>query len=168
LAAFKRDIRNLIVFYTDTITYASEYINRDRQNDYGFEMESDVAITKLLNWSTNVSFVTGKGIEGKAKVDNLYRRPKVIFNTAFTLEPTETLTITTSFKYVGSRMKSPYDAGPEKLPAYYTIDFSIAYDLVKKVRLFADVHNITAQRYYDIPGYNSKLLNGVGGIMLKL
>jgi len=168
LVAFKRDIKNLIIFYTDTLTYGSKYVNRDKQNDYGFEIESNIQLSKFGNWSNNFSFVNGKGTEDKIKVSNLYRRPKFVVNSVLTLELLKVLTIMPSFKNVGSRLKGPYDAGPDKQPAYHTLDFFIAYEVIKNVRVFADLHNITAQRYFDIPGYNSKRFNMMAGAAIKL
>ena len=40
IVGFKRDIRHLIIFYTDPASFASQYINRDKQKDYGFEFEN--------------------------------------------------------------------------------------------------------------------------------
>lgn len=167
-AAFKRDTKNLIIFSTDPVTYFSQYINRDVQHDYGFEMESMIQLASFGKWNNNFSFVDGQGMENNVKTDNLYRRPKFTLNSSFTLQPTEALTIIPSFKYVGARLKGPYDAGPAEQPYYYTIDLFTAYTINKQVRLFADFRNITDQQYFDIVGYNSKRFNMMAGITVKL
>lgn len=61
ITAFKRDIKNLIIFYSDPVTYASQYINRDKQNDYGFELESTISMGKKGSWINNFTYVDGEG-----------------------------------------------------------------------------------------------------------
>lgn len=166
--AFKRDTKNLIIFSTDPVTYFSQYINRDVQHDYGFEVESMIQLASFGKWNNNFSFVDGQGIQNDSKTNNLYRRPKFTFNSSLTLQPNESLTIIPSFRYVGARLKGPYDVGPAEQPQYYTIDLFTAYSINKQVRLFADFRNITDQQYFDIVGYNSKRFNMMAGISVKL
>jgi vitamin B12 transporter len=165
-AGFKRDIKNLIVFYTSP-SYVSNYINRDQQNDYGFEVESSIQLGNIGTWSNNLTFIEGRGIQNNVRVNNLYRRPKFTLNSALTLQPVKNLTIIPAFHYVGTRLKGQYDIGPAEQPAYYTLDFFAGYDL-KKVRLFADFRNLTDQQYFEIVGYNSKRFNMMAGISINL
>ena len=167
-AAFKRDIRNLIIFYTDPVTYAGQYINRDEQHDYGFEVESNTQLASFGTWSNNLSFIDGQGVESGKKTDNLYRRPKFVFNSSLTLQPCKALTVIPSFKYVGARLKGPYDAGPAEQPHYYTINCYAGYALSGKIKVFLDFHNITDQQYFDIVGYTSKRFNMMAGFSVKL
>jgi len=164
IVGFKRDIKNLIIFYTDPVTYASQYINRDKQKDYGFELESNIAIGEIGNWINNLTYVDGEGINDNVKVKNLYRRPNFSFNSTLTLQPVKGLTVMPSFRFVGTRMKGEYDAGPAQMPQYYTLDFYAAYNATKQVRVFADIRNITDQTYFDVIGYNSRKSNYSIGI----
>lgn len=157
LVAFKRDSKNLIAFG------AVGYVNRDEQNDYGFEVESRIALGTIGSWVNNLSFVDGRGIENNVKVQNLYRRPNFTLNSALTLSPVARLVLIPSFKYVGSRLKNPFDFGPSEQPHYYTIDFFTSYTF-RKIRLFVDLKNITDQQYFDIVGYNSKRFNMMAGL----
>ena len=163
LVAFKRDIKNVIVFYTDQ-NYFSQYINRDEQHDYGFEIENNIAIGKTGQWVTNLTYVDGDGKTGNAKVKNLYRRPNFTFTSSLTVEPVKGLTLMPSFRFVGNRLKGEYDAGPAVMPQNYTIDFYAAYHFAKQFRVFADMRNITDQKYFDIPGYNSRMANFTVGV----
>jgi vitamin B12 transporter len=162
-AGFKRDIKDLIIFYTNPITYDSKYINRDTQHDYGVELESTVAIGKKTSWVNNITYVDGEGETNAVKVKNLYRRPNVTWSSILNLQPTKSLTLMPSFRYVGTRVKGTYDAGPEKMPAYYTLDFYVGYAASKKAKLFIDLKNITNQEYFEIVGYNSKRFNMMVG-----
>lgn len=166
-AGFKRKTKNLIIFYTHPATYASEYLNRDEQHDYGFEVESDISVGNIGAWSNNLTFVEGKGKQNGEKINNLYRRPKFSFNSTISLHPVKSVTLIPAFRYVGSRLKGPYDSGFDEQPAYYTLDLFTAYDL-KKLRLFVDLHNITDQQYFDIVGYNSKRFNLMAGASINL
>ncbi|MCW3091064.1 MAG: hypothetical protein JWP81_2133 [Ferruginibacter sp.] len=168
IVGFKRDIRQLIIFYTDPVTYDSKYMNRDKQNDYGFEIESNIAIGKKGNWVNNITYVDGEGKTNNVKVKNFYRRPNFIFNSALTLQPIADLTLAPSFRFVGSRLKGEYDAGPNAMPQYYTVDFYAGYNITKHFRAFADLRNITNQKYFDVVGYNSRSYNYTLGISAAL
>ncbi|MBY0476852.1 MAG: TonB-dependent receptor [Chitinophagaceae bacterium] len=164
---FKRDIKNLIIFYTDMTTYASQYINRDEQHDYGFEVESSIGLGKIGSWANNFTYVDGEGKNDNVKVKNLYRRPNFSFNSVLTLEPVKGLTVMPSFRFIGSRLKGQYDPGPAQMPAYYTIDLYTGYQATKNLRVFVDFRNITNQEYFDVPGYNSRKFNVTGGVSVQ-
>lgn len=166
VAGFKRDIRNLIVFYTDPNTWESKYINRDLQHDYGVEIETSLQLSSKLHWVNNATYVNGEGENEGVKTKNLYRRPNFTFNSVLTFEPIKGFTIMPSIRVVGTRIKGTYDAGPDTMPAYYTVDFYGGYQLSKKCKAFVDFRNITNQQYFDIVGYNSKRFNMMTGISL--
>ena len=168
ITGFKRDIKNLIIFYTNPTTFAGRYINRDEQNDYGFELESFIAIGKKGNWSNNFTYVDGEGKNNNVKVKNLYRRPNFTFNSVLTLQPTKVLTIMPSFRFVGTRLKGQYDAGPAQMPQYYTLDCYLGYEFAKKFRAFVDIRNITNQQYFDVVGFNSRRFNMMAGLSFSL
>ena len=168
VAGFKRDIKDLIIFYTHPTTFSSQYINRDEQHDYGFELESQIQLGKLGNWVFNATYVDGEGESMGVKTKNLYRRPNFILNTVFTLQPTKNLTLMPSFRYVGTRTKGPYDAGPTTMPSYTILDMYFGYQLTKSTRAFIDLHNIGNTEYFDVVGYNSKRFNMMAGISFGL
>ncbi len=168
LVAFKRDIKDVTVFYTDPNTYMSQYINRDEQHDYGFEFESNIAVGKIGNWINNATYVDGEGSDGVVKTKNLYRRPNFTFNSILNIEPVKNVSFMPNFRFVSTRTKGEFDAGPAQLPQYYTIDISVAYKFTKQIRAFADWRNITNQQYFDIPGYNTRGSNFTIGINAQL
>jgi vitamin B12 transporter len=163
VVAFKRDIKDLIIYFTDA-SFNSYYINRDKQNDYGFEIESNIAVGKIGNWVNNITYVDGEGKNDGIKVKNLFRRPNFSLNSVLTVQPVTGLTIAPSFRFVGTRLKGTYDAGPEEMPQYYTLDLYTSYEFAKKVRAFVDLRNITDQRYFDVVGYNSRRFNLMFGV----
>lgn len=166
---FKRDIKNLIVFYTEPApSYRSYYINRDEQHDYGFEVESSIGLGTRGNWVNNLTYVDGEGENDGVKIKNLFRRPNLTFNSVLTLQPVERWTVMPSFRFVGTRAKGLYDYGPAQMPQYYTLDFYTAYDFKPNVRAFVDLRNITDQQYFDVPGYNSRRFNWMAGVSVTL
>jgi vitamin B12 transporter len=164
LAGFKRDIQDLIVFYTNPSNFASQYINRDQQNDYGFELETHFKLSTKTDWVFNATYVDGEGDNKGVKTKNLYRRPNFIINTVFTWQPTTKITLMPSLRYIGSRLKGTYDAGPEKMPAYTTLDLYMGYTVTKRTKCFIDLRNLTNQEYFDVVGYNSKRFNLMAGL----
>lgn len=164
LVGFKRDIRQLIVFYTDPVTYDGKYSNKDTQNDYGFELETTAAIGKTGSWVNNFTYVDGEGTMDQQKVKNFYLRPNFTFNSVLSIHPTEKLIISPSLRFVGSRLKGEYDEGPAKLQQYYNIDLYAGYNITSQFRAFVDMRNITNQRYVDIVGYNCRRANVSVGI----
>jgi vitamin B12 transporter len=164
LVGFKRDIRQLIIFYTDPVTYDGKYLNKDKQNDYGVELETELVIGKKVQWVNNITYVNGEGTMDNQKVKNFYLRPNFTMNSILNFHPIEKLTVSPSIRFVGNRLKGEYDEGPEKLPNYYTLDFYAGYNISKKIRGFVDARNITDQFYMDIIGYNSRRANFSIGI----
>ncbi|MFV0604769.1 MAG: TonB-dependent receptor plug domain-containing protein [Niabella sp.] len=165
IIGFKRDIKDLIIFYTDPDTYASEYRNQDEQHDYGFEVESRIAIGQIGSWNNNLTYVEGTGKDANGNtMNNLYRRPNFTLNSNITFTPTKGLTLTPAFRFVGKRIKNMYDPGVAVQPHYYNIDFYADYQLLQKVRFFIDLRNITNQTYFDVPGYTSRKFNFMTGV----
>jgi vitamin B12 transporter len=171
---FKRDIHDVIYFYTNPQTFASQYINADRQNDNGIEVEANAAICKAVSASANYTYTDGtlhtaSDFTGKdTALFNHYRVPRNLFNLQLNIQPLQQLYIGLHFKTVSSHEEPAYMAPPVKLDGYYTIDVHVQYTLIKQVQLFADLLNVTNQRYFDILGYNSKKFNGTGGVRVQL
>ncbi len=169
IVAFKRDIKDLIIFYTNPDTYVSQYRNRDEQHDYGFEVESNVVVGNIGRWVNNFSYINGNGTNDGEKIRNLYRRPNFTFNSTLTLNPSSRLTLAPAFRFVGERLAGEYDlGGPNPMPAYYTVDCYVAYKVNRWLKLFGDFRNITDQKYFDVYGYNSRRFNFLAGLRCSL
>jgi vitamin B12 transporter len=164
IVGFKRAINDLIVFYTNPTTFDSRYINRDEQNDFGFELESSIGMGKLGSWSNNFTYVDGTGTTNGKEIKNLYRRPNFVLNSVLTLQVARGLTAMPSFRFVGTRLKAQFDAGPNTQPQYYTLDCYWAYAAGSKLRFFVDLRNITNQTYFDVVGFNSRKFNMMAGL----
>lgn len=166
IVAFKRDIKNMISFFTDPMGI-SYYINRDAQNDHGLEVEAKTKFEKAGYFTAAASYVNGKGNINNVKVNNLYRRPKATFSSSFVITALNKFVFIPSVNYVGERQKAPFDFGPATQPEYYTLNFYTSWQPTKNVKLFVDLKNITNQEYFDLVGYNTRKFNFVTGVNLN-
>lgn len=164
ILGFKRDIKDLIIFYTDAQTYVSNYMNQSQQHDYGFEVESNISLNNMGSWNNNISYVDGEGNNNGVALNNLYRRPNFTFNSSVVLLPIQNLTLNPSFRFVGKRLKGEYDAGKAILSQYYTVNFYAGYNISKQLKIYTDFKNISNQEYFDTPGYNAKKFNFMAGV----
>jgi vitamin B12 transporter len=167
---FLRNINNNIVFYTDA-NYNSYYINQDKQRDHGLELEASAQLG-VLRLSANYAYVTGK-TETKANgkdtsFNNLYLRPKNTLNFSAGVQATRKLFMNAGLHAVGTRLEYIYGATPVTLASYYTVDFYAEYKILSQLKLYADLKNITNQRYFDVPGYNSRRFNFMAGASVQL
>jgi vitamin B12 transporter len=165
---FRRHTKDHIVFYTDA-NYNSYYVNLDKEDAHGFELEGSY---KLNAWtfSANYTYTSGKittPLGGKdTTYNNLYDRPKDLVNASVSLQATKGLFLSLSLRTVGSRITSIYSGAQGMADgfAYYTLNGYAEYKACKWLKLFADVKNITDQKYFEIPGYTSFGLNFMAGI----
>lgn len=171
---FKRDVNNVIYFYTNPQTYASQYINADKQNDNGIELEATANISKVFSVSANYTYTDGKlhttsdFTSKDTAIFNHYRVPRNLFNLQVNVQPVSSLYFGVHVRAVSGHEEPAYMAPPFELKGYYTLDFHAQWSIVKQVQIFADLLNLTNQRYFDIRGYNSKRFNGMGGVRISL
>ena len=164
---FKRNIKDVIVFVTNADTWVSNYQNKEKQFDHGFEIESRSVFGKMGSIQNIISYVTGKGEVDNKKIDNYFRRPNFTFKTTLSLNPAKNWDIVPSFRYAGKRLKGEYDTGPAKMPDHYILNLYTAYKIQKNFRIYAEVNNITDQFYFDVPGYTTRGRNFSVGIAFR-
>jgi vitamin B12 transporter len=170
---FKRDIKDVFAFYTDPITYAGMYVNEDEQKDYGVELEAMATIKEKLTIAANYAFVNGKiytkDFAGKdTSYFNLYRRPKNTFNLNMGYQLCKAVYVALNLHTVGDFFEPKYGSEPTKLKNYYTAGFYGEYTFIKKIKLFADLKNITNQQYFDQEGFNTRKFNATAGLTFNL
>jgi len=172
--AFTRHIDDVIYFYTNPQTYASQYVNADEQNDAGFELEATAIINKVLSVSANYTYTDGRlhttsdFTSKDTALFNHYRVPRNLFNLQVNVQPISSLYFGVHLKAVSGHEEPAYMAPPFELKGYYTLDLHAQWSIVKQVQIFADVLNLTNQRYFDIRGYNSKKANAMFGVRVTL
>jgi vitamin B12 transporter len=173
ITAFIRDGKEVFLFYTDPNTFASNYINGDKQHDYGLETEASVNFTTNFSASINYTYVDGKTttqqVPGKdTSFYNLYKRPKNIINLSLNYNATKNIFLSTQLKTVSKAFEPQYMAAPYQLNGYYTLNFYGRYKFNKKFSIFSDFQNITDQKYFVTRGFTTKGFNVNAGVQLAL
>lgn len=166
VAGFQRDMRNLIIFNSPL----NQYRNANKQHDYGVELETNWNITKGLDLGLNYTYTDGRVKEQEKDTSyyNLYRRPKHAVNVSLGYQLTPALYISAQYKYIAKRWEGMFQAPPIQMGDYYTLDAYAEYMLAGRLRIYADIRNITDQQYFDIRGYNSRKFNFTTGLVFNL
>jgi vitamin B12 transporter len=167
---FQRSATDNIIFYGNDPAYPNGYyMNLNKQNDHGVELETKFK-TGIWSFTGNYTYTTGKvttPVNGKdSTYYDLYRRPKNTGNLSAGAQATKALFLNLAFRAVGKRIESVYGGSPSNYDtyAYYTLDFYGEYKLSRQLKAYVDLKNITNQRYFDIPGYTSRKFNFMAGI----
>lgn len=168
---FSRDIEDNIIFYSaGAPTYASYYINADKQKDRGLELEASV---DFGNTTLTANYVN---LDGKIETStgakdtsyfNLYRRPRQTINLNLGIAITPNWYLNTGIQSVSKRSEAVYMAAPIEMPAYYTWNLYSTYTLSKNTKVFVDLKNITGEKYAEVRGYNSRRFNFMAGLNLE-
>lgn len=168
---FNREIKDNIVFFNaGAPTYASYYVNADKQKDKGFELEASVDFGKV---TLNANYVNLDGkIETKTGTKdtaffNLYRRPRQTINLNVGIQLCKNWNMNIGVQSISKRYEAMYNAAPVEMPAYYIWNLYSTYTITKNVKLFVDLKNITDEKYSEIRGYNSRRFNFMAGVNLN-
>ena len=165
---FRRHTKNEIVFA------GSGYENLDKQDAHGFEVE---AAYKYGIWwfrgnytYTNGTVTTAGSGAKDTTYNNLYQRPKNLVNASVGVQAAKGLFLSLALRTVGQRISSIYGGSRAQADgfAYYTLNGYAEYRFGQRLKLFADLKNITDQRFFDMPGYTSFGFNFMAGISVHL
>lgn len=173
ITVFKRMVKDAIVFFYNPITYASFYINQDKQNDAGIEIESNVKVGKSTTIKLNGAYVDGKVTTKNGDKDtsyfNLIRRPKATLGLHIAQKIKSRFFVNAGISYVGERTDLSYDASFNtiaiKLKDYFLVNLYTEYALSKnKVKFFLDIRNLTNTNYTEVYGFNAMRTNASLGV----
>lgn len=174
---FNRDINNIIFFFTNPVTFASQYINQDKQKDHGVELELNFIHTSKLSIKGFYTYVTGQITTKKGGADttynNLLRRPKNSFGLNFGMQASKKLYLNANLSVIGERKDSYFDNNTftvinTTLKSYTLLDFYAEYSFYKnRFKIFAGLHNALNTTYTEISGYNTQPLNATFGMRYK-
>ncbi len=173
ISAYNRNIKDVIIYG------GNGYENRDKQHDYGAELEMSYDVNEKLNIKLNYAYVDGKitqKLSGKdTTYNNLIRRPKNNVHLFTGYHVTKNLFISSSLQITGKRTDTYYDPvtflpSQVDLKAYALWNaYAEYYFLAKKLTVFVDVKNIANNKdYYEVYGYSVPGINVNGGIRFKL
>jgi vitamin B12 transporter len=177
---FDRSIKDVIIYYTDPVTYNSTYINRDKQHDHGIEAELNYVANKNFTFKASYTYIDGQITQnlggGKdTTFHNIIRVPKNNFQFSAGCRITPQFFISSSLQITGKRTDVYYDPTtfvPYNVPlnGYALWNAYAEYELFgSNLKVFADVKNITNKtNYYESYGYSVQGTNLTAGIRLKL
>jgi vitamin B12 transporter len=175
---FYRNTDHAIEFiYTDPANYISQYVNVSSKKAYGVEIEGEYT-GERWNAAANYTYThgrltskfdnTGYPLPKEEVTNNLFRVPTNVFNLRGGLWATKKLYVGTTLRVAGKRLEPVYGALPVMLASYYTVDLYGEYKFSKKLRVFADIKNLTDQKYFEVMGYNTAGFNVMAGVQVSL
>lgn len=151
----------------DTIASRSTYINADKANISGLELELGYDFGALHNYTYSLRVFANatKIIEAEEiTVDESHETKRDIhnvsnFNSTFGLDYNnfKWLNARLSGRYVGNRKDTDYNDPqyPEiEYPAFMVLDFMVALTYEKQHTLSLSIDNLTDENYYEKRGYN--------------
>lgn len=170
---FSRKLEDVITFFTDPVTYASYYINQDKQNDYGIELESNLKVDKNTSIKFMYTYVDGNHTSKNGDKDtsyfNLIRRPKSTFNLSVSSTILDKLFFNVGLTYFGKSTDVYFDesyASKEvELNPYCLAHLYADFPVYKNsIKLYVDMRNILNEKYTETYGFNTKPMNTTIGL----
>ncbi|HWR32065.1 MAG TPA: TonB-dependent receptor [Chitinophagaceae bacterium] len=174
VVGFARNVKDVIFFYYNSSTFTSQYINQDRQKDHGLELEAFYNVTKDIKVKAFYTFVTGEITTRKGGKDttynNLLRRPKSSGGLNISAKINKHFLLSSNFMVVGKRTDAYFDNSSfitvnTTLKSYALLDIYAEYAFIfNRLKVFADLRNITGSKYTEISGFSTLGFTGAGGI----
>ena len=153
---FYREENNSIGFYTNPVTYASNYVNvNGTYNAKGIETMFSVSASEKLKFNANYTFT---------QVEQPLQRliPKHKGNLSLDYEFSEKATFNLAYQYVDKRKDTFFDGGtyettPVILDSYQLVNAIGNFKIIKnRLNVFASVNNIFNEDFEETVGYNTK------------
>lgn len=177
LVAFQRKIDDLIFYSFDPVTFVSQYINLNNQNDHGFEVEVNARVSRTATLRAFYNYVDGAVTDRSGTKDttynNLFRRPAHAFGLNVGYQTIPKMFISLNLKTLGQRSDlffnlSTFGTENVRLSAYTLVDVYIEYAIWKdSLKIWVDVKNLLNQDYYEVYGYNTQGVNFMTGLNFK-
>ena len=158
VTGFIRNTKDLIYFYTNPATFASQYRNGNKQNDKGFEVELTTNPSQRFSFNAWYANMVGKGEDVNGTETNyLLRRPKNTFGANAGYQVSDAVSFNLIYKYTGNRLDPfGYPTVNIKQHAYTLLDAYVQVNPVNQLMLFLDIKNLFKENYTEWEGYNTK------------
>lgn len=173
---FNRQVKDIIFFYYNSSTFQSQYINQDKQHDYGAELEGSLELGNNNRLKLYYTWVDGRISTVKNGKDtsyfNLLRRPRHSGGLQWSARFGKQWALSSSLQWNGEREDAYYDSNTFStvavtLKAYALWNVYAAYTVPgSRLRFFADLRNITNTRYTEISGFNTQGINASTGFRI--
>jgi vitamin B12 transporter len=170
---FNRTINDVIIYGYNMVLGRAQYINQNKQNDYGFELEGKWNITNQLQAKVLYAYVDGEVTAQVGSKDttyyNLHRRPQSQLNVSLGSQITKALYVSAQANAFGKNKDFSFSMTPPyqtevTLDNYVLLNFYAEYAFLKnRIKVFADLRNLGDVEYNEIYGYNAPGFNGYGG-----
>ena len=163
---FYREENNSIGFYTDPVTYASNYVNvYGTYNAKGIETMLSVLALEKLKFNANYTFT---------QVEEPLQRliPKHKVNGSLDYEFSEKASFNLAYQYIDKRNDAFFDGGtylttPVILDAYQLVNAIGNFKIIKnRLNVFASVNNIFNADFTEAIGYSTRGRNFKIGLNL--
>jgi vitamin B12 transporter len=173
VVAYKRNISEAIIYL-----YPQGYLNQDKQNVKGIEIEPSLNLGKLT-LSIYYTYINAQSITkdslGKPVVQNyLYRVPKNTFGAFAGVKATKKLYISVNYRNYGQRTDLFYNSNTfgnelQSLKSYNLVDAYAEYAFLnKQLKIFIDVKNIFNEKYAELYGYTALGTNFNAGLSFNI
>lgn len=161
VVGFKRNMKDAIIYGS------TGYINQDQQKDKGFEIEPGVQFGQFSLFGY-YAYVEGQQITATTISDVLLRRPKNSYGANLGWKATPNCFLEVNYKFTGERTDSDFSTYPsvnKVLDSYQLLDFYAEYGFAKKrIKVFADLKNLTNEKYTELIGYSTMGFNMNAGV----
>ena len=114
---------------------------------------------KLLDLQGQYTYTITRDLETGAR---LPRWPVHQGSVVLTYQPINPLSMTTTFRYVGSRFNTTGDQ--QRLPDFYVINFSASYDITPSLQGYVRVDNILNRHYEEVLYFGTPVRSVFGGV----
>lgn len=175
LMYYVREIDNLIVY-----TFPEGFINRDRQNDIGFELSGNWIVSNSLRIGAYYNYVSGElttfdASGDEIQRDNLIRRPTNSFGINAGLNISENILVRIDGEYNSDRTdlffnpENNFSQEEVTLDAYTLVNIYAEYKLFNnQIALFGEVRNLFDTDFTEIYGFKTAGISVKSGIRLAL
>lgn len=168
---FMNKANDVIIYQSANTPPYGKYVNFDKQNDHGLEIDGALNIGKL-NVSANYTYIKGEVTTVISKKDttfaNLFRRPTNSLNFSVGYQILPKWNATVSVRSVNKAASGQYDAKDVVLGDYTTINLYQDFQINSQFKVYLDAKNLTNKTFFDVPGYNSRKFNFMAGLLFNL
>ncbi|OAT77894.1 TonB-dependent vitamin B12 receptor [Mangrovibacter phragmitis] len=153
LSAYREEIRNLITYYTDPVTYDGAYANIDSATIKGIEWTGSVD-TGIFTHRVTLQYMdprndqNGEVLARRAKRQAKYQLDWTMFDVGMDV----------SWQYYGKRYdnnSSDYNPSQQILPSYSTVDIAASYPVTSHLTVRGKIANLFDKNYETAYGYQT-------------
>lgn len=176
-AYFSRRVKEVLFFYFDPVTFQSQYINQDEQNDHGVEAQLKWQLTPKIDARLFYTFLDGAintKTNGKdTTYNNLIRRPKHAVSSHIGGNLFKNFHAALQLNYFGTSRDLYFDPATFEsrtvtLDGYILLHLTVEYGFLNnRLKVFADLRNLTNKKYSELYGYSTPGFNGYLGVRLR-